>query len=480
MIQLQKNNSLKLNYLGIGTIYVFVTSLSSLTIFGYGVVTLQFFLLFLLLVYKPILAIPYLILSFGSSLEFNVFINNGQEPLYNLSNIKLIGLNLGIWMFIFILPTTIYRILNLRKKISFNFWQLIIIIWFIIMYSIAVIISVINFIFVDDGLSKFNFGYLTSLSYLQFWPFICLFLMIVYIKIYENGLLILKLTIIYTIISVLISCFLVNILGFRGTYSNSPYYFSPTLIFISPLFLVLLKDSIFRISRKIALLIFFCLIVLPIIFLDLAGGKIIILTLIALLMFNKQYKFRNILFAFSIITLLFITIYASMNDESLLKSKIDEVISLFNFFSGNWYELLEPSTRFRFDEFINIFQHYKLNPIFSIIGFGIVAGAPDYIYGYGLFQDGGFPQIEYTFNYFISYHEITSFLIKYGLSGLLLLLLIIIKAYKYKESLPFLVVGTMWLILFWGYSFTLAIIGAAILAVGIMEIPPRNLKFKAN
>ena len=169
-----------------------------------------------------------------------------------------------------------------------------------------------------------------------------------------------------------------------------------------------------------------------------------------------------------------------MGDESLLKSKIDEILSLFNFFSGYWYELLEPSTRFRLDEFINIFQHYKLNPFFIPTGFGIVSGAPDYIGGYGLVADGSFPGVEYIFNYFISYHEICSFFIKYGLTGFLLLLLVLRKAFMFKEKLPFLVVGSIWLILFWGYSFTLAIIGAAILAIGIMELPSRDLQFNLN
>jgi hypothetical protein len=455
---------LKTKYLVLSILYVIITSLSSLSIFGFVIVIFQILLLIFLILYKSKLAVPYLILSFGSSLEFGTFINDGQSPLYNLSNIKLFGLNLGIWMFIMVIPTIIGKILDLRKNISFNRWQYIIFLWFFIMLFISIFYSVFDYIFGASGLSNFNIGYLISLSYLQLWPFFCLFLCITYIKIYNNGLLNLKLTIFYTMTSVIVASFIINSFGIRGTYGSSKYYFSPTLIFLAPLFLVLLKDKFFQISRIKAIIFFFIFIVLPIIFYDFAGGKIIIFSLIALLLFSKRFNFRNLFLAFSLVTLVFIVIYNSVGDGSLLKSKVNEVSSLFNFFSGYWYELLEPSTRFRVDEFI-------------LTGFGIVAGAPDYINGYGLVPNGTFPNVEYDFNYFISYHEITSFLIKYGLSGILLLLLIFTKAIKFKETSPFLLVGVIWLILFWGYSFTLAIAGSTILVIGIMELPTKKVKF---
>ncbi|MBP6754963.1 MAG: hypothetical protein KA210_02360 [Bacteroidia bacterium] len=477
MKQLQNFNALRTDYLLISVFYVLTTSLLSLSFFGFVVVIFQALLLLFLIFYKPSLAFPYVILSFGSSIEFNTFINNGQSPLYNLSNVKLFGLNVGIWMFIIVIPSIIQGIMNLRKKVIFNFWQYIILFGFLTMYFVAISSSFLSYIFTTGGLSNFDIGYLISLSYLQLWPLVCLFCSIVYIKINENGLLTLKLTVFYTFIAVLISSFLINFVGVRGTYGYSLYYFAPTLIFICPLFLILLKDPFFQISRRLAIVIFFSFIVLPIILFDLAGGKVIIFTLMALLLFSKKFKFRNMFFAFIAMGFLFFVIYSFMSDESLLKSKIDEILSLFNFFSGYWYELLEPSTRFRLDEFINIFQHYKLNPFFIPTGFGIVSGAPDYIGGYGQVADGSFPGVEYTFNYFISYHEICSFLIKYGLMGFALLFLVLRKAFKFKEKLPFLVVGSIWLILFWGYSFTLAITGATILAIGIMELPSRDLQF---
>lgn len=471
-------NVLKINYVISSVLYVLITSLLSLSVFGFLVVILQVLLLFYLLLFKPNLAFPYVILSFGSSIEFSTFINNGESPLYNLSNVKVLGLNVGIWMFLIVMPSIIRKILDFRNKVSFNSSQFIILSGFLLMYSVAILTSFLNYIFSNKGLSNFNIGYLISLSYLQLWPFLCLFVCVIYIKLYENGLSNLKLTVFYTFIGVLFSSFLINLIGIKGTYGNSLYYFAPTLIFLSPLFLVLLKDQCFGISRKIAVVIFFCVIVLPIILFDLAGGKIIILTLLSLLLFSKKFKFLNIFLALSTVALVFIAIYSFMSDESLLKSKIDEILSLFNFFSGYWYELLEPSTRFRLDEFINVYQHYRLNPFFIPTGFGIVGGAPDYISGYGIVADGSFPDVEYTYSYFISYHEIVSFLIKYGLLGLSLLVLIFIKAIKFKENLPFLVVGSIWLILFWGYSFTLAITGATILAIGIMELPARKFKFR--
>jgi hypothetical protein len=169
-----------------------------------------------------------------------------------------------------------------------------------------------------------------------------------------------------------------------------------------------------------------------------------------------------------------------MIEDNLLKSKFDEIVSLFNLLSGNWYELLQPSTKFRVNEFINIFTHYKIFPLAIPFGFGIVAGAPDYIAGYGFIADGSFPQVEYNISYFISYHEISSFLIKYGLMGMILLIILLRYAVKFKENSQFLIVGTVWLMLYWGYSQTLATVGACILAIGVMEIPNMHSNYITN
>jgi hypothetical protein len=238
------------------------------------------------------------------------------------------------------------------------------------------------------------------------------------------------------------------------------------------------KESIKKIAihlglvfLTVTLLSFIFLILTPIVFFGLAGGKIIMLSLFALFLYNKNFTIKKSIISILIILSLAFFIYNLMIEDNLLKSKFDEIVSLFNFLSGNWYELLQPSTKFRVNEFINIYNHYKIFPLAIPFGFGIVAGAPDYISGYGLFADGSFPQVEYNFSYFISYHEISSFFIKYGLLGVIFLLIVLKYAIKFKEKSQFLVVGTIWLLLYWGYSQTLATVGACILAIGIMEIP---------
>lgn len=470
-----KQNVIKTSLLLGLSLFVFISSASSISNIGYLFVLFQILLFSYLLLFKSYLVLPYLILTLGSSIEFSTFINNGESRLYNISNSKILNFNLGVWEAIIIIIFNLLKTkLNIREY-NFNYRQYIILVLLILMFLVSTSISFVNY-FIDSELSRFNISYLLGILYLQFWPLTCFFLCLFYIKKYKNGLFILKLTILYTFLSVLISSLILNFLGFKGTYGDSIYYFSPTLIFIAPLILVIFKDPIFNISRKSAIVGFLLLILTPIIFFGLAGGKIIILSLLAIFLYNKDFTIRKSIISILLIIILGLIIYNLMIENNLLKSKFEEITSLFNFISGNWYELLQPSTKFRVNEFINIFNHYKLFPIGIPFGFGVAAGAPDYIAGYGLVADGSFPQTEYNFNYFISYHEISSFFIKYGLLGFFLIYTLVRYSIKFKEKSQFLIVGTIWFLLYWGYSQTLATIGACILAIGVMEIPNYNKK----
>jgi len=459
------------------SLFVIITSISSLSVIGYLTIMCQILLFIYLVLFELKLAIPYLIFTLGSSIEFSTFINNGESKLYNISNLKFLNFNIGIWMILIIIAINLLK--TRLNKVHFNFRQYTILGIFILMYLISSTVSIINYL-IDSQLRQFNVSYLFSISYLQFWPLICFFLSLFYIKHYKNGLIILKLTILYTVLAVLFSSLILNFIGFKGTYGDSIYYFSPTLIFIAPLLLLLFKDPFFKISKKTAILTFSLLILIPIIFFGLAGGKIIMLSLFALFLYNKNLTIRKSLASILVIIFLAIFIYNLMIEDNLLKSKFDEIVSLFNLLSGNWYELLQPSTKFRVNEFINIFTHYKIFPLAIPFGFGIVAGAPDYIAGYGFIADGSFPQVEYNISYFISYHEISSFLIKYGLMGMILLIILLRYAVKFKENSQFLIVGTVWLMLYWGYSQTLATVGACILAIGVMEIPNMHSNYITN
>jgi hypothetical protein len=285
----------------------------------------------------------------------------------------------------------------------------------------------------------------------------------------ENGIEILKYSIGYTMLTTLTACLIVNTLGFQGTYGASPYYLAPTIIFLASFIILIFKDPVYNLRPSSVYILFIILIIIPILFLNLAGGKIILFAIISVLIANKIFQLKNIAFILVAMTVIIFTFINIDHDGILIKSKVDELFSLLNFASGNWYDLLQPSTRFRVDEFINIYNHYATYPQNILSGFGIAGGAPDYIGAYGIVADGSFPEVEYLNGHFISYHELSSFFIKYGLTGIILILYLFMQTYKNKNSSQFLTVGFIWFLFFWGYSQTLAVIGAAILAVGVME-----------
>jgi len=467
--------------LSLGVMVVIITTLTSQNIFfGHFVVSAQMLCLILLVIYKNQLTLPYFIFSVGTGLEFATFVNNDESPLYNISNIKFGGMNLGIYMLFVAAASLFFSKTRSRAKFNHLSFPLVFIFLLSLVYVQGIILSIFDYSLKLTPLINFDLTHLIGIAYLQLWPYALILICFIYVIKYQNGLENLKLTIVFTLLSSLIGSLIVNLAGYRGTYGQSPYYLAPTLIFLGPLILIFLRDKVFNIKNSTALLIFLLLIAFPIIFLDFAGGKIILLSIMSLLLSMQSLSPSKIFFSLVIFLLVIATGIYITEDGQLIGSKVNEVISLINFASDNWYLLLQPSTRFRVDEFINIYEHYLRSPLNIVSGFGIVGGAPDYIGGYGLVADGSFPQSEYSNGYFISYHEFSSFLIKYGLTGVIFSSILIINSYKYRSKSPFLVVGTIWFMLFWGYSQTMAVVGAASLVVGVMEVRKRVPMDKIN
>lgn len=465
------NSPLKTKTILIGILIVIVTTLSSQSaLIGYMAIISQAIASIFILIYKPYLAVPYLMFSLGSCLEFSAFVNDAESPLYNLSNSKVAGVNIGAYIFI-LSGLSFFLIRNKSAtRLKLSRAQALFIIMLILMYTQSIVLTIFEYFSQSSKLVSFQLSYIIGIAYLQLWPFALLLMFIYFIQKVENGLNILKYSVGFTLLATLVACLIVNTFGFQGTYGASPYYLAPTIIFLAPFFILIFKDPIFKLTTSSVYLLFACLVIIPILFLNLAGGKIILFLIISLLLAYKLFHLKNLAFILVAILAIILTFINMADDQTLMKAKIDELFSLINFVSGNWYDLLQPSTRFRVDEFINIYNHYAAYPQHIFSGFGIAGGAPDYIGGYGIVADGSFPQEEYSSGYFISYHEFSSFLIKYGLTGLIVISYLFIYTYKNKNHSQFLTVGVIWFLFFWGYSQTLAVIGAAILAVGVMEV----------
>lgn len=472
------NCHLKIIPVSVGVICVIGTILSCQSMpIGYAVIAIQAIALILILIYKPHLAIPCLIFNLASNLEFSTFVNNGDEQLYNLSNTKIAGANIGIYFLIISLLSFFLIRSKFKTRFKFSRPQVFITILFFIMYIQSLLLTIFDYLSESSKTVNFEISYIIGVAYLQLWPIILLFTFMYYISKVENGLKILKYTVGYTMLSTLIACLILNALGFQGTYGASPYYLAPTIIFMAPFIILIFKDPFFELKPYSIYLKFVFLVVIPVLFLNLTGGKIILFLIISIIFSLKNLKIKYWFFILIIISLAIFNFANISDDDVLMRSKLNELISLFDFFSGDWYDSLRASTKFRVDEFINIYQHYIAHPLHIFSGFGIAGGAPDYIRGYGYLADGSFPEVEYANEYFISYHEISSFVIKYGLTGLIVFSCLLMYTYKNLNRSQFLIVGMIWFLFFWGYSQTLAVIGAAILAIGIMEVhSEKNIK----
>jgi len=467
----------KLIYLSIFLCFKLIAPISGILV-AYLWVILEIFILFLIAVKKPRYTFPATLCIIGSSLEFSayVFQNSSVNQLVSIVTV-LKPLGLFILLLIAYAVSTANNSIQKIKKFpasSATIWFNLVLASLILAPVVTVVQMIVN-IFPNQLLT--NPYHLATILFSQYYPAFVFVLSCLYVSHDKHNMYILAQSIFRLSVAIGISGLIVNTLGFHGWYGESPYYLSPLWQFMLPFF-ILLEPIIPLYSKKRLLLLWFvsCT-VLPIFLLNLHGGKFILFPLLAgalvlSLYVTKKYSYRSILVPLLISALILLPVLASFQPESaLLNSKTNEVFSLFSSISLSDISLLEPSSAFRAAELLNIFSHYANNPIYLIFGFGSLGWIYDYL---GLFPfdlTGGFPDFESHVGIYLSLHEGTSLILRHGLLGLLIILgaLMLILDSNIRRNNPFLVIGLIWFVFFWGYSMTLPVLGAPALCIGLYK-----------
>lgn len=262
--------------------------------------------------------------------------------------------------------------------------------------------------------------------------------------------------------------------GLRGAYGINGIVLAPLSLFFSTFILLflLIKTS----GKAKALLIITAIISLFVQFKfsNALGGKswLVLLVIFIYLSINlyAKYKTFSICSTFLVVSLLGVKIangYETLKEQN---SKFDQVSSLFDMISLDAYDLVPFSPKVRIEEFLNILEEIKRKP-YAVLGKGFGGSVRDYRFGFGIYEEGAFSNEEYDNNAFIFMHEtINVFFLKFGVIGLIFLFYIIKQLLKYHKSNPMLFIGTIWLLLFFNYSLSMAIIGIPCLLLGIYHI----------
>ena len=173
----------------------------------------------------------------------------------------------------------------------------------------------------------------------------------------------------------------------------------------------------------------------------------------------------------SILPMLMIT-----SDDNLITSKALEAFSLIDFTSGDYLSNIPDSPKNRIDEFVNIFIEYTNKSTFSIFGKGFGGTTRDHENLFGSFLASYYTDDEYLYNAFNFMHEsINNTFLKFGFTGLFLFMMILFRILKSKDMNPFLAIGFVWLVFFYGYTNSLATFGISALLLGFSKYDENDI-----
>lgn len=438
----------------------------------------EFLILSIVLLIKGCKQFLLLLLLF-TSISFDVpeFVDPSFDSIYSVSNLPLFGFTglfaLIILTFILFLASrnVTLKIKNNNLFILFNFSLYVIFVGVVM----SLVCSLINdnmipqnsfvFFFKNDFAKYFSISTLTILYILQ-------------INNDSNFYVDLK-QYLFTILIALILASPISVLsGYVGSYGDSEIILMPLTFFYSTCIILFLFDKKYIKYKKSLLIVSFVAFYLQFFYSNSLGGKSW-LVLIFLLYFlykryiKKSFKIPLVIIITTIIVLMGFsinTLGVNNSSDNLIDKKLNEAMSILAFSQINYYENISNSPKARIDEFINVLNEFEEKPLLSIFGKGFGGSVQDHNRSFGSFQSSYFSDEEYINNSFVFLHEsINVIFLKFGLIGIALFFLLIINIFKSDFTNPWLSIGFIWFIFFFGYTFSLGIFGISSIILGFYE-----------
>lgn len=414
----------------------------------------------------------------STALEFTQW--SGYETLYSVKTIRILGMNLGIWLllpawlFLFLRPLKIAKLKN-EYPILYKFGN-----GLIAINIIAASVGLLLIAFNDNDIQHMM-GYFSSYigqAYSVMLLSISFYIIFIEIVTFEEKD---KWKISVALQAILWSCVIQMIsslkFGMTGRYGNETTILVCTMYFFLP-FLIVLPIINKRVPFSGANYIVSLIGIYLAIRYNATGKIYITLLLVILIIYAKYYKSRkmsekmlaNILFVLVIVAVV-LAVAQFYNSTGMSGAKLRAAIELISFWHVNWFQSLQYSPRCRVAEFINLFIEYGKKPWLIITGKGFLGTIKDYI---GMFGDrtintASFSDPEWINGTFYNLHEVSSTLLMYGLLGVIYSVKLLITTYKKFYGNCFLLIGVYWFVLLYGYSFTLSVFGVTCLMLGLAD-----------
>lgn len=433
-------------------------------------------LLYLVLKKQITLFLVYYILFVSNCLEFSSFV--GKEAFYNIKNFRIAGVNISIWILIAAVivcslkPIKVGKVRSLHPQFSFFSRYLLII------NILAAITGFMLIIFNDNSIRMINdiYSKYVGMAYSMLFLPLCITFIFHYILAYEKE----KVYVIsYALQAVFfgsvaqtLASFLLNICG---VYGGAKILLISNISFVIPLMLILCLDKNHIVYRKTTFLI--AVIGTVLVLYKNANGKHIILLLIVGFVFllsmirdktinKKLYIF--VLFAMFVVSSLLI--FPELKKNSIIfSSKFNQAFSLLKFGQDEWIKILANSPKMRVSQFINVIIEYEKKPWLFLFGKGYLGSVKDYVNMFGRQTTGAYTFDEWEIGTFYNLHELSSQLLMFGLAGVVCSVYLIILVFKKYTQNIWILIGTYWFIILYGYSFTLSVFCLVALLFGLLN-----------
>ena len=410
------------------------------------------------------------------SLESSNYV--GDEVFYSLKNTRFLGLNLAVWI---LLPLVILVIknyellLNNQDKINKSLIRKIALYTFLV-----ILMGLITYVLDDNGISSQSgsFTILVNTAYSYILPFfeICIVSLLVYLKI--DRLETIKKYLYAIIVAdtvVFLACMIFRNYGNRGGL-ESLQVSEVSFIVACALVTIVYKD--FQLFDKILLTICSVIILLLSLIYNSSGKLLFVVVLapIAMIIIAKRKGMTVMTLLggfFAVLAFVFIVTWLLpqlIQGNQLLGIKFDQFTSFITL-GPDWLNNMAESPKMRIAEFMNIIDEYMRKPWYLLFGKGCCGTIRDNL---GLFSElttFAFSEWELELGAFYTVHEsLNIFFLSGGLYGLYVLLSICGQIYRNLEKSPWLVIGGIWLLLFYTYHMSLSFYGIVALVVGMADL----------
>lgn len=467
----------------------------ALIIVIWNVVFLQNYIMSLLLVVIEVIVLFYLLFTvnfkryyywylifLGSCIEFAALVSNEEIVLYNFKSFRLMNINIALILSILPWMLILSSSLNGKPKKKLPYCNLvhinIIMRYFIFLSFLGIINGLLNILSNNNNIQNYpNLirSYIEQI-YTGIWPFIMFFIVYYIVKNYKDGYALLEEGLLTIIIANALGPLIPALFGLSGSYGRSTYMLASSANVFIPFIAILPLYPKYRVNRLKYLIYFIVGCILPMVFFNYINGKMVIFIIMIPFLYILISKLLSIktlirIFVTILLILIIILLVFKMNPikkGSLVDNKIKEAKSLTYILSDNWEILLGLSVRYRVYEFINLFEEYQKDGIQIYFGKGFMGSIQDHHKKFGWKEKGSFPDAQFDNNSFFSLHEISNYLLKFGLFGIFIIIVLFRYFLKLRRNNPWIIIGFIWFFLFYSFSMTVSIIGITALALGLI------------